>query len=194
MPIIQLFTRYFLRGLLVVVPAALTLYTLYATLMWLDGLLDIERRVGVRLPGLGALIIVATVTLVGFLASNLLAGYLFRLTHEILTRLPLIRLIYTSIKDLLEAFVGDRKRFDRPVLVSLVPNGDAKVMGFVTRTSLHGMGMEDHVAVYLPQAYHWAGQLVFVPRNLTSPLAADSVAVMSFIVSGGVSGEASAAR
>lgn len=194
MPVIQVLTRYFLRGLLVVVPAALTLYTLYATLMWVDGLLDIERRVGVRLPGLGALIIVTGVTLAGRLASSLVAGYLFRLTDEFLTRLPLIHLIYTSIKDLLEAFVGDRKRFDRPVLVSLVPGGDAKVMGFVTRTSLDGMGMEDHVAVYVPQAYHWAGQLVVVPRSLTTPLGPDSVAAMSFIVSGGVSGEPSAAR
>jgi len=187
--VIHAFTRYFVRGLLVVAPAAVTIYVLYAALLWVDGLLALDRRFGVRVPGVGALIIIAGVTLIGFLTSSLLAGYLFRLADGIFRRVPLARLIYTAIKDLLEAFVGDKKRFDKPVLVSLFPGSEAKVLGFVTRPSLEGLGMEDHVAVYLPQAYNFAGNLVAIPKVRTEPLQADSTTVMAFIVSGGVSGE-----
>jgi uncharacterized membrane protein len=104
-------------------------------------------------------------------------------------RLPLLRLLHTSIKDLMSAFVGERRRFNRPVLVDMGADGRIKVAGFVTRDSMANYGRPDDVAVYFPQAYNFAGQVVIVPRTAITALDRDSSDVMAFIVSGGVTGK-----
>ncbi len=103
-----------------------------------------------------------------------------------INRLPLVKMIYTSIKDLINAFVGEKKSFNKPVLVRLSPESNVQVIGFVTRDSLDRFGLAGSVAVYLPQSYNFAGNLIIVPREQVSPLEADSGRVMAFIVSGGV--------
>jgi uncharacterized membrane protein len=104
----------------------------------------------------------------------------------IFTKLPLVKMIYTSVKDLIGAFVGDKKSFDKPVLVTLSPGSNIQAIGFVTRDSLGNMGFEDKVAVYLPQSYNFAGNLIVVPREQVTPIPAESGDIMAFIVSGGV--------
>ena len=180
---------YFFRGLLIVAPAAVTIYALVAAFTWVDGLIDMEGRFGFRVPGLGALAVIALVTVTGFVASSILMSYLIGLAERVFRRLPLVRLVYTSIQDLVGAFVGERKRFDRPVLVAVVPDSDIRAVGFVTRTSLEELGLPDHVAVYFPSSFNFAGHLVVLPRDRTTPLAVDSAVAMAFVVSGGVSGE-----
>ncbi|HZE88294.1 MAG TPA: DUF502 domain-containing protein, partial [Verrucomicrobiae bacterium] len=177
-------------GLLIVAPAVVTSYALLKALAWVDGLIDVEGRFGFRVPGLGALAVFATVTATGFVASNILMRYFIDLAERIFRRLPLVRLVYRSIQDLVGAFVGEKKRFDRPVLVTLVPHSDIKAVGFVTRTSLEEFDMPDHVAVYFPSSFNFAGHLVVLPRERTTPLRVDSTTAMAFIISGGVSGEA----
>jgi uncharacterized membrane protein len=98
-------------------------------------------------------------------------------------------MIYGSIKDLFDAFVGDKKSFNKPVLVQLVPGGSVRVVGFVTNEDLAVLGIKDQVAVYLPQSYNFAGNMIVVPREAVTPMDADSGSVMKFIVSGGVSSE-----
>ncbi len=186
--ILQHLVGWFFSGLLIVAPAAITIWALYTAFVWIDGLLDLENRIGFPAPGLGFLASLLLVTLIGFLASNFLTRFLIDLTEQLFTRLPLVRLIYKAIKDLLEAFVGEKKRFDQPVLVSLIPGSDAKAIGFVTRQDLQELGLQDQVAVYFPQSYNFAGQLMLVPKERTSPVTVDSTQVMTFIVSGGVSG------
>jgi uncharacterized membrane protein len=186
---IQSLAGYFFRGLLIVAPAAVTLYVLHAAFLWIDNLIDVEDRFGFRLPGLGLLAVIVLVTITGFIASSILARYLIDLAERTLSRLPLVRLVYTSIRDLLGAFVGEKKRFDRPVLVSLFPGSDVKVVGFITRPTLGDFDLPDHVAVYFPSSFNFAGHLLVVPRDRTTPLKADSTSAMAFIVSGGVSGE-----
>jgi uncharacterized membrane protein len=186
--IFQYIAGWFFSGLLIVAPAALTIWALYAAFVWIDGLLDLEPRLGYRVPGLGFAVTLGLVTLIGFLASNFLTRFLIDLAEKIFTRLPLVRLIYTSIKDLLEAFVGEKKRFDQPVLVSLFPGSEARVLGFVTRREMDSLGLKDQIAVYLPQSYNFAGQLVVLPKERASTVEADSTSVMAFIVSGGVPG------
>src|SRR5229473_461984 len=78
---------------------------------------------------------------------------------------PVGKLVYTSIRDLLGAFVGQKKRFDRPVAVTIVPGSRARMLGFVTRDRLEALGMKDEVAVYFPQSYNFAGYLAVVPRE-----------------------------
>jgi uncharacterized membrane protein len=131
---------------------------------------------------------IALITLVGMMTSSVLGEAIFDVTERWLTRLPLARLIYTSIRDLISAFVGDKKRFNRPVAVALAPGSQMRVLGFVTRDRLDALGMGDKVAVYFPQSYNFAGNLVVVPRDQIEPLTVSTTDLMTFVVSGGVSG------
>jgi uncharacterized membrane protein len=107
------------------------------------------------------------------------------LTEAVFTRAPLVRLIYASIKDLLEAFVGDKKRFDQPVAVTIIEG--VRTLGFVTQDDLGFLDMPGQIAVYLPFSYSMAGTLVIVDRERVERLAIDSASVMALVVSGGVS-------
>src|SRR5690606_25565500 len=129
--------RYFLRGALVTAPLALTFYIVY----WLLALFDQLLPVGI--PGLGILATLALITFVGFLTSNVVGRSVLEPTEGILKRVPLVKLDYTSIKDLVGAFVGDRRSFDRPVAVRLAPGSPIKLLGFVTRQNLAQLGELD---------------------------------------------------
>jgi uncharacterized membrane protein len=173
--------RYFVRGCLVSVPLAITGWVIFVTLRFVDQLLPFG------IPGIGILVTLSLVTLIGVFTSNVIGKSVFQFTDRLLSGMPLVKLIYTSIKDLIRAFVGDHKSFDRPAAVALTPGG-ARMLGFVTRDALHMLGMPDFVAVYFPQSYNFAGQLTVVPRNQVELLDAPSAEVMTFIVSGGISG------
>lgn len=174
--------NYFLQGLVFLVPITITIYALVATFRTLDGLL------GLPTPGLGLLILIVLVTLIGFLLSNYLTRRFLSIFEAALERLPFAKLLHASIKDLLNAFVGEKRRFDRPVLVDLDPGG-VRAVGFVTRASLEQFALPDYVAVYFPQAYNFSGHLGIVSKNRITPIQADSAEVLAFIVSGGVAGK-----
>jgi uncharacterized membrane protein len=173
-------TRYFFEGLLVTVPLVATIYVIYIIFTKIDNLFKFE------IPGVGFIVTILSITIVGFISSNFIAGWLVRFIDRIFTRLPLIKMIYTSIKDLIGAFVGDKKSFDKPVLVTLSPDSNIQVIGFVTRESLDNFGLADSVAVYLPQSYNFAGNLIVVPKTQVTALKVESGELMAFIVSGGV--------
>jgi len=173
---------YFFRGLLFVVPVTLTVYILLLSISWLDSL------VSFRVPGLGLLTILASIVLVGYLASTLLAGPVFKILEDLLTRLPLVNIIYSSLKDLISAFVGDKKKFDQPVLVTINPDYVIQKPGFITQNDLSQLGLADQVAVYLPHSYNFSGNLYIVPAKFVQPISASSTDIMKFIISGGVSG------
>jgi uncharacterized membrane protein len=173
--------RYFVRGCLVSVPLVLTAWIIWKTLSFVDQILPIG------IPGVGILVTLSLVTLVGLFTSNVVGKRVFQITDRALSGMPLVKLLYTSIKDLIRAFVGDHKSFDQPAAVMLTPGG-ARMLGFVTRDGLHALGMPDFVAVYFPQSYNFAGQLIVVPRDQVELLDVASSEIMTFIVSGGISG------
>lgn len=175
-------TNYFLKGLLFLTPIVVTLYVLYLLISAVD------QVFGVSIPGLGLLITVCLVTVIGFFVSTFLARGAVSFIDNLFSRAPIIKMIYSAIKDLVSAFVGERKRFDTPVLVNLSADGSVRTLGFVTRESLEEIGMAGSVAVYLPQSYNFAGNLIVVPRESVTALNVESGKVMTFIVSGGVSG------
>lgn len=174
--------RYFVRGCLVAAPLGLTIYIVYATLQAIDGLLPAP------VPGLGLLITVVLLILVGFLTSNVIGRSVVEFADRMLQHVPLVKLVYTSIKDLVGAFVGEKKSFNRAAAVRLSADSPITVLGFVTRDSLSALSLPDHVAVYFPQSYNFAGNLLLVPRELVQPLDVPSSELMTFIVSGGISG------
>lgn len=182
-------TQYFLNGLLFMVPIVLTVYIFYILFVKIDGLLKIPLPGLGTVPGVGFIATILLVILIGFLVSNFLTNKLMLLVDKALNRLPLVKLLYGSIKDLLNAFVGDKKSFNKPVLVRLSAEGSAHVLGFVTCESLSSLGLHDYVSVYVPQSYNFAGQLLVFPRNQVQPLQTNSAEMMTFIVSGGVAGK-----
>lgn len=173
---------YFLRGLAFVVPIAFTLWVFYAAFTTIDGWL------GLGVPGLGVVVLVTATVLCGFLVSNLLTRRLMTFAERLLDRLPVAHLLHSSVKDLMSAFVGEKRKMGAPVLVSLDESGTLRTIGFVTRETLEAIGLTDHVGVYLPQSYNFAGQLLVVPRSRIQPIPGDGSAVMQFIVSGGIAG------
>jgi uncharacterized membrane protein len=182
------FASYFLRGLVITVPAAVTIVICVLILRTIDGWL------GLPIPGAGFLITIAAITLIGFLGTNYLWSELIEWIERGLDRLPFVRLLYNSTKDLLNAFVGEKRRFDSPVLVALSADGAVRTFGFITQQTLEQLGLADDVAVYFPQSYNFAGQLVVVPASRVTRLEAVSSDVLAFIVSGGVTDVPAAKR
>ena len=174
-------TRYFFEGLLVTVPLVATIYVIYIVFIRIDSLFRFQT------PGIGFFITLFAIFMVGVISSNFITSRLVRFIEKFFARLPLVKMIYTAIKDLIGAFVGDKKGFNRPVLVTLLPGTNIQAIGFVTRESLDHLGLSESVSVYLPQSYNFAGNLLVVPRTQITPLALESGDIMAFIVSGGVS-------
>lgn len=163
-------------------PVAITVWVVWAVVVTVDRWLDFP------IPGAGFVVTVALITLVGFLASNFFARGALALVDRVLGKLPFVRLLYQSTRDLLNAFVGEKRRFDVPVIVALGPGLSAQALGFVTQESLERFGLADHVAVYLPQSYNFAGQVLIFPKGAVTRLDGKSSDVLAFIVSGGVTG------
>ena len=174
--------RNFFEGLLILVPVVTTLYVAWLVLQAVDGWLNIP------IPGVGFVVTLGLITLTGRYASTVFVQKVLDMMEGVLIKAPFVKLLYTSIKDLIAAFMGEKRRFDQPVLVSLSPGGHGEAVGFVTRTDLEFLGLLNHVAVYFPQSYNFAGQLLVFPKEQVRPLEAESSEVMAFIVSGGVSG------
>lgn len=172
--------NYFLRGVAVIAPLAVTAYVCWRLFSAVDSLL------GLSVPGAGFALTIAFFIAVGFVASTFLARATLGVIERILARLPFVRLLYGSTKDLLNAFVGEQRRFDRPVVVMLYPEAGGEVLGFVTGTALEQLGLPGRVAVYLPMSYSVAGHVVLFPAERVRPIPAESADVMAFLVSGGV--------
>lgn len=174
--------NYFLNGFLIVAPIGLTLYILYSVFHWLDELFKIYD-----VPGLGLLVAVLVVTAVGYVAKSFMVRPFLVIAERILHRTPLVSIIYSSLKDLFDAFVGDNQKFNRPVLVRLNAHDEVYKMGFVTQDAMPTAQPAELLAVYFPHSYNFSGELVLVPAANVSPLDLPSSEVMKFIVSGGVS-------
>lgn len=177
-------TDNFFKGCLVLVPLGATAYVLWATFSALDRLVPGP----VPVPGLGIAIAVLVITLIGFLTANAIGRRLLGLLDYVLGELPIVRVLHASLKDLLGAFVGDKQSFDRPVMVQLDGPGEVGVLGFVTCDHFDDPALAGRVAVYVPQSYNFAGNLIVVPRSRVVPVAIDGATFVTFIVSGGVSG------
>ncbi len=181
--------KYFLRGLLVFVPVGLTIFVLVNIFTGLDKLFSKLFSFEIPFPGLGFLVTIGGIFLIGLFASNFVGRKLFGLVDKLFAKVPLVKMLYSAIRDLVEAFAGEKKKFDKPVLVTFGPNSYAKVVGFMTRDNLDNLGLKDHVAVYLPQSYNFAGNVLIFPKEAVKPLDIESSEAMTFIVSGGVAGE-----
>ena len=186
--------NYLIKGLLIVVPIAVSIFIVVWAVTTVDSWLNVNNILGVNpltgesrnIPGLGLLTVLTIILLAGIFVTNLVTEPMYNWFQRIMHRLPLLNFIYSSIKDLTEAFVGDEKKFNHPVLVEV--EGGLKKIGFLTQNDLHKLGLTDEVAVYFPLSYSFAGQLCIVKRDKVSDLKMTAADAMKLVVSGGVSG------
>ena len=174
------FLQFFFQGALIIAPIAITIYVLAIIVR------SVDQIIPVPIPGLGFLIVIAGTAIIGFFASQLLMGSLLRTVETVLTKTPVISAIYSSVKDFIEAFIGNNKKFNEPVLVDL-GQGLHRV-GFLTRKDLNVLSSSDLVAVYIPHSYNFSGNLLIVPRAQVRSIDVSPGELMRFIVSGGVTG------
>lgn len=180
----SIFTRiagYFLRGLLFVSPIFITVYAIYAIIHFFDGLIP-----GLY-PGVSVVLVIVGITVIGYFSYNILLQSLLNLIESIVLKTPGLKIIYSSIKDLLSALVGNKKSFNQPVMVLMSSESKIYKLGFITKDDLSEVGIKDLVAVYFPHSYNFSGNLFLVPRESVTPLPDfKSSDAMKFIVSGGV--------
>ncbi len=180
--IVEIIAGYFFRGILITVPLVLTVYILVSAFEYIDGLFGFDEK------GLGILTFVVVLTALGFAGSTFIAQPIMRYFSSLLDRIPLIKTIYSSIKDLLSAFVGQKKGFSKPVLVRVTEDHEVERIGFITDEEAGKLGAtEGKVAVYMPHSYAFSGNVYVVPRKNLTAIPAKSADVMKYIVSGGIS-------
>lgn len=183
------FVNYFFKGLLFLAPIAITIWAILELFYLIDGLLQgfIDEYIGMHIPGLGLLILLLLITFIGFIGSTIIFRPLVTYFDKLMARAPLIKIIYTAVKDLVSAFVGQKKRFTEPVLVQLDSASNIEKLGFITNKDLSVIGISNEkVAVYLPHSYAWSGNLIIVSGKYVKPIQASSTEVMKFIISAGV--------
>lgn len=174
-------TKYFIRGLVYLAPIGLTVYIIVGIITWLNNLLHIG------IPGVGLAIALVLVTLLGYLGSMFISSPFFDKIEKMLLKIPLFNIIYTSIKDLVNAFAGDKNKFNKPVLVKFNKSDEVYKPGFITGDDFNVLKIEGFVSVYLPHSYNFSGNIFIVPiENIIKVEGIASVDFMKFIVSGGV--------
>jgi uncharacterized membrane protein len=174
--------RYFFNGTLFIVPLVATVYVIIEAFRWLDSRLDLPY------PGVGFVIILTAITLFGYFTTNFAFQTFSHWFDGLMSRIPMVKLIYSSVKDLLAAFVGDKRKFNKPVLVTINKENTLHRIGFITQSDLADIGLPEMVVVYFPQSYAFAGDHFVVSRENIKPLDISGSQAMKFIVSGGISG------
>lgn len=180
--------RYFLQGLLFIAPAAITVYIIYLVFTVVDDFIQglIKNYIPFKIPGLGILAVMVIITLLGFVGQSIIFRPFKFIFGRFFQRAPFVKVLYSAIHDLLSAFVGQEKKFNKPVLVKVNTISELEKMGFITSEDLTELGITDKVAVYFPHSYNFSGELFIVPKEHITPLNISAAEAMKFIVSGGV--------
>ena len=190
----QKFFYYLIKGTLVVVPLAGAIFLIVWLVATVDSALNItehflqdDQGEPLYIPGLGILSVIILLTLVGLIFTNLVTDPIRNWLGRTVNKIPLFNTLYSSIRDFTEAFVGDAKKFNEPVLVEFNDSG-LKRIGFLTQRDLTALELENHVMVYFPYAYSVAGQIAVVSADRVRKLNISATDAMKLVVSGGVSG------
>lgn len=184
--------QYFLQGLLILAPIAITIYALFFVVSTIDGWIPIFSykdemgQVHVQNYGLGFVIILGAIVSIGYFSSFFITGRIVSFMDKFMQKAPGVKHIYSTTRDFFEAFAGDKKKFTQNVLAN-VDDNDVWRMGFITRDDMSDFGLEQFVAVYIPMAYSVAGNVYIIPRSRIKPITnITSAQTMKFAVSGGV--------
>jgi len=182
--------RYFIQGLIITVPLGVTLLILTKLFFWIEGWFS-NMKVIVHPaadPFIVISIVLAFILLAGIFASNVMARFFLNESSKIIEKIPVIRHIYSPVKDFTGAFLGNKKSFKHPVLITTNVEANIREIGFITDDDLHELGLDkEYVAVYVPMSYSISGRLLIVPKSNVAKLDVNASDAMKFVVSGGVS-------
>jgi len=180
--------RYFLQGLLLVAPAGITIAVVYWVFDLIDGPIRhfIRDTFHLQIPGVGFVVTFFFIALLGWAGQSFLFKPIGLLVERLLEKAPILKMIYTSVTDFLNAFMGEKKKFTRPVRVKVNLVSELEKIGFITADDLTDLGVKDKVAVLFPHSYNWSGEMFLVPKELITPLDLPPSEVMKFAITGGV--------
>ncbi|MEH7305091.1 DUF502 domain-containing protein, partial [Neobacillus drentensis] len=180
----------FINGILTIVPIILVIYVIYKTFLFLDGLLGNTLKPYLQedyIPGIGLLSTLILITILGWLSTKYISGKIIRLIDILLDRIPVVKTIYSVIKDTVQSFLGEKKSFSKVALV-VVPGTEMRSLGFITSDQLEDFysPLKDHVAVYIPQTFQVAGFTFLIPKEQVEIIDVKPEEAMKFILSGGM--------
>ncbi|MEE2953795.1 MAG: DUF502 domain-containing protein [Bacteroidota bacterium] len=186
--------RYFLQGILYIVPLFVTVYIVYWAFRKIGGMLgdylpNENEFFGLALINdiIGLLIIITIITLIGYIGSTIIRSPISTFFQRILDKAQLLKIIYTSVKDLMNTFVGNKKGFKKAVFVKLFENSNIERIGFISNDDLKSLNIHaGRVLVYIPHSYNFSGNLFVVEKKYITPIDAPTSEIMKLIVSGGV--------
>lgn len=186
--ILNTLAKSFFQGLLIIGPFALTVWIIWYIVSSIDNIIpSLSQQF---YPGITFLIVICSTTLIGYVGSKFILGRVIVDSFDyLLEHTPGIKFIYTSLKDVMTSFVGDKKKFNQPVLIKTSNDPDVWRIGFLTQSDLSSVGFPGYVSVYLPHSYAVSGWVVFVEAsNITILDNVSAAQAMKFAVSGGVAG------
>jgi uncharacterized membrane protein len=189
----------FFQGVIVLAPIGITVWVIVSLFNWVDNFLpnilnslfpirfaSVNGQIP-KVTGLGFVVVISLVLIVGWLSSLYFLEKLVSVFDKVLEKTPGIKIIYTSVKEFLEAFAGSNKKFDKPVLVSIDAE-DVFRIGFITQENCEHLGLKNHVTVYVPHSYAISGISFIVPITKTKklPKHISAAEAMKYAISGGV--------
>lgn len=191
---------YFFTGLIVLIPLVFTCYIVWKLFIGIDGLLN-EKVTHIlnqgfqldpgfqSIPGLGLLALALAIFFVGFIARNYFGKKLIKLSDNIMSRIPVVRHIYTTFQQISEAFLADHSdTFKRPVLLEY-PRKGIYCIGFITQDTRGVVQQnldQDVYSVFLPTTPNpTSGFLLFVPKKDVKQLPISVEEALKLIISGG---------
>jgi uncharacterized membrane protein len=187
--------KYFLQGVLVLLPVTLTIYIVVWVFQLTDGILGrYYNALGITIPGLGLLTTIILITLVGLLGNWFVSRRLIDYIDRLFSSMPLVKMIYGIIKDTMNAMVGSRSSFSKVVMVRMPGNEQIKLLGFVTAEEIEWLKLKDYIAVYILQSMQWAGFTILVPKDCVEYLDVSADRALQFIVSAGMTGSSSSSN
>jgi uncharacterized membrane protein len=183
------FLRYFVQGIIITVPVIITAFVIYKLIAMVGSAFSIFGIIVSPLvdPFIVIACAVVIIFFMGLLGSSIILRPLFIMVDNAMQHTPIIKTVYSSIKDLLAAFVGNKKRFNKPVLITINKENNIQQLGFITQEDLTELNIgKDKIAVYVPLSYSFSGNLLIIPTHHITVVNTSSTEVMKFIVSGGV--------
>lgn len=184
----------FINGILTIVPIILVIYVIYKTFLFLDGLLGNTLRPYLGedyFPGIGLLTTIILITLLGWMSTKYLTGKMIKLIDTFFEKIPVVKTIYSVIKDTIQSFLGEKKSFSKVALVT-VPGTTMQSLGFITSEQVEDFysPLKHHVAVYIPQTFQVAGFTFLIPKEQVEIIDVKPEDAMKFILSGGMTSTA----
>lgn len=180
----------FINGILTIVPILLVVYVIYEAFLFLDGILGKLLKSHLKdsyIPGVGLLLTIILITLLGWLSTRFITGKLYNLIDKLLDRIPIVKTIYSVLKDTINSFLGEKKSFSKVVLITHA-GSEMKSIGFLTSDNVGAFyePLSESVAVYIPQTFQVAGFMVLVPKANIEIIDVKPENAMKFVLSGGM--------